>query len=123
MAVARNPDLEEAYVDCKLKHELCTEWAIQGHCYSTGVHDMHMMATTCCPVCGSASQLDFLARCLMDPDAYTAYSKPGDVSKYFTRSLEKIDNKYEPRVYQFPLFEYYNNAERRACHVEQCVGH
>lgn len=61
-----------------------------------------MMDTVCCPVCESIEQLDYLMHCPIDPNNYTAYAKPGDVSRHFMRSLEVIDPKYEPKLLSSP---------------------
>jgi prolyl 4-hydroxylase len=103
LAVAENPELNHMLDHCYNQHEMCTQWAIYNNCFGRGAANAYLMATLCCPVCTAASQLDFLKRCPMDPDAYTAFSAPGDVTKHFERTITEFP-QYSPKVLSRPTY-------------------
>jgi hypothetical protein len=99
-AVAENPDLAHILSECKNKDSLCTQWAVEGYCYE----DPYFMDTRCCPVCGSASQLEFLLRCPMDPNVPNAWQE-GDVNSFFQNlTTDEQYSKYEPHVWSRPSY-------------------
>lgn len=103
LSVASSDELVEMLDHCKNKHPMCTQWAIMGNCFDTGVHNEYFMATNCCPVCSAAAQLRFLQTCPKDENAFTAFERPGDVTRHFERTIEKFP-QYNPTVLSRPAY-------------------
>ena len=99
LAVASSQELYPMINHCKNKHPMCIPWTMVGNCHDNGVHKN----VECCPVCGSASQLQFLFNCPIDPDGYTAFEEEGDVTKHFERTIQEFP-QYNPNVLSRPTY-------------------
>ena len=102
-AAQRNRRLREVISQCVFRDEDCILLAHLGYCDDFTAKDEHWMSRNCCPICHSTSQLEFLHRCPLDPNAYKAYSQPGDVSKKFMSLLKKMEPEYSVQVHAAPM--------------------
>lgn len=103
MSVAESPSLYPMLKHCKNKHAMCTQWAMAGNCDENNVYNEHFMDLECCPVCGKSSQKKFLMDCPIDPEDYTAFEEPGDVTKHFERTIQEF-SQYNPQVLSRPSY-------------------
>ena len=95
LAVAKNPELRHVLQHCQNKHSLCTYWASRGDCDT----NKYFMDMECCPVCQSASTLDWNLACPITEGAVNAW-KPGDLHRFFT-NLTRLE-QYSLHVYSRP---------------------
>lgn len=97
-AVAKNPELRHVLPYCKNKHALCTYWATRGDC-DTNKYQMDM---ECCPVCESASQLDWNMECPFSKDQEHAW-RPGDLNQFFVNLTTLPEyQRYQPTIHSQP---------------------
>jgi prolyl 4-hydroxylase len=104
LSVAQSSNLYPMFDRCKNEHSMCIQWEIAGNCYDNGARNQYFMDMECCPVCGSAAQKAFLLDCPIHPDDYTAFEKPGDVTKHFERTIQEFP-QYNPTVLARPFYE------------------
>ena len=82
--------LRKAAAQCIFKDDHCIEYAHYNDCTGDTAETEHWMTLYCCPICHATAHLEFLLRCPMDPNAYNAYSRAGEVSKKFLRMIRKL---------------------------------
>ena len=82
--------LRKAAAQCIFKDDHCIEYAHYNDCTDDTAETEHWMTLYCCPICHATAHLEFLLRCPMDPNAYNAYSRAGEVSKKFLRMIRKL---------------------------------
>jgi hypothetical protein len=98
--VRRERSLDERVLDmCKLKHEHCALWSLQGECEKNPSY----MKVYCAPVCQVCHYLTVEGRCLIDPDAPVAWKPHGDLDNMFRRlSSEPYLSLYGVQILSSP---------------------
>ena len=92
-------------IQCQLRHERCTQWAVQGEC----VKNPSYMTTVCAPACMSCRKIRYEYRCPSsswnesDAPTTTALAQPGDLYNLFHRVMTDPQFAvYRPRAISQP---------------------
>ncbi|EEC44990.1 predicted protein [Phaeodactylum tricornutum CCAP 1055/1] len=106
-----NETLQDVWVNCMNRHELCTFWASLGECDANPTY----MKLQCAPACNTCDELSFDLRCPMPADdelleaknawATSANTRGGDLNGMFKRIVTDPDiaTKHQPTVHSAPM--------------------